>query len=311
MPHRAERTRTLIKLHAAIGAVRKTPGRVPRQQPPDLIRRAYGAALAARLSRARVIAAFEPLLSALPRLVDGVARDRARAAGLRGDASPILDVNGHPYREPVVLHVDSGEAREVQELIERGQRALRSSVSTHEIEQLAAEFARRTSSFQRIQLAKQVRSALGIDLLMADPTIAAMLDNFAVANAQLITKIPDVIAQQTGSSVLDGLQRGKLHADIAKELDARFGYGETRSRLIARDQVGKFYGQVNAARQQEIGVRRFIWRTVHDERVRDEHEELDGQEFAYDDPPDEGLPGEPVLCRCWADPVFDDILAGL
>lgn len=310
MPHRAEKTRTLLRLHGAIGAVKKTPGRVPRQQPPDLLRRQYGAVLAERLSAARVRAAFEPLISALPRLEASAARDRVAATGARSDAV-ILDASGHPYREPYVMRADAGEARELQELIERGGRAMRASVSTREIEQLAEEFGKRTASWQRIQLVKQVRSALGIDIMMADPKIASMLETFMVRNAQLITAIPDEIAHKTGSSVLDALQRGKLHEDIAKELDARFSYGETRSRLIARDQVGKFYGQVNAARQQEIGIRRFIWRTVHDERVRDEHEELDGEEFEYANPPDEGLPGEPILCRCWADPVFDDILEGL
>ncbi len=89
----------------------------------------------------------------------------------------------------------------------------------------------------------------------------------------------------------------------------QFGFGERRSKLIARDQVGKLYGQLNASRQKDIGVEKFTWRTVGDERVRDEHEALDGEVFSYDDPPEEGLPGEEVLCRCSAEPLFSDLLA--
>ena len=44
------------------------------------------------------------------------------------------------------------------------------------------------------------------------------------------------------------------------------------------------------------------------DRVRDEHQELEGETFSYDDPPSEGLPGQPVLCRCFAEPVLDEIL---
>jgi SPP1 gp7 family putative phage head morphogenesis protein len=47
---------------------------------------------------------------------------------------------------------------------------------------------------------------------------------------------------------------------------------------------------------------------VGDERVRDEHEGLDGEQFDYDDLPSEGLPGEPIQCRCYAEPVLSAIL---
>jgi SPP1 gp7 family putative phage head morphogenesis protein len=68
---------------------------------------------------------------------------------------------------------------------------------------------------------------------------------------------------------------------------------------------------VNHARQRELGVERFVWRTMGDERVRDEHDELKGETFSYDDPPEiDGeptLPGDDVQCRCYAEPVLDDL----
>jgi hypothetical protein len=60
-------------------------------------------------------------------------------------------------------------------------------------------------------------------------------------------------------------------------------------------------------RQKQLGVTSFVWQTMGDERVRDEHAERDGQEYEYDDPPDGELPGEPIMCRCWAEPVLDDL----
>ncbi len=48
-----------------------------------------------------------------------------------------------------------------------------------------------------------------------------------------------------------------------------------------------------------------------DERVRPSHEALDGTRQRWDDPPAEGHPGEPINCRCIAEPVlgplFDDL----
>jgi uncharacterized protein with gpF-like domain len=49
--------------------------------------------------------------------------------------------------------------------------------------------------------------------------------------------------------------------------------------------------------------------------VRKHHVALEKQSeetpFPYASPPPEGLPGEPILCRCYAEPVFDDLLAEL
>lgn len=51
-----------------------------------------------------------------------------------------------------------------------------------------------------------------------------------------------------------------------------------------------------------------VQRTARDNRVREEHEALEGESFAWSDPPSEGHPGEPVNCRCYADPDFSELL---
>ena len=58
--------------------------------------------------------------------------------------------------------------------------------------------------------------------------------------------------------------------------------------------------------------------TVNDGRVRDNHAELNGQRFRFDDPPmgggtsedEPGNPGDGILCRCYADPVLDALIEG-
>ena len=48
----------------------------------------------------------------------------------------------------------------------------------------------------------------------------------------------------------------------------------------------------------------YVWNTVGDDRVRGEHEALEGTIRSWDNSPD---PGEDFNCRCWAEPVPDNI----
>ena len=74
------------------------------------------------------------------------------------------------------------------------------------------------------------------------------------------------------------------------------------ARRIARDQISKATGQFNQLRQTDVGVETYIWRTAGDERVRPDHANLDGSVQRWDDPPEIGHPGEPIQCRCRAEP---------
>ena len=47
-----------------------------------------------------------------------------------------------------------------------------------------------------------------------------------------------------------------------------------------------------------------------DERERAHHVDREGKEFNWDKPPDDGHPGQPILCRCYAEavlPEFDEL----
>lgn len=176
---------------------------------------------------------------------------------------------------------------------------------------LAENIAARTVLHNRGQFAKQVRAGLGVDIVIRERGLPALMQGFVAENVALIKDIPEQIAIDVEKIITRGVGSGKLHGDIAGDIEKRWATGNSRAALIARDQVGKFYGQTNAMRQRAIGVESFRWRTVGDDRVRDEHAGLDGLVFRYDDPPSIGLPGEPILCRCYAEPVFDALLGDL
>lgn len=50
---------------------------------------------------------------------------------------------------------------------------------------------------------------------------------------------------------------------------------------------------------------KYIWNTQGDEKVRESHATRAGEMFSFDNPPEDGNPGEPENCRCWAEPVAE------
>jgi SPP1 gp7 family putative phage head morphogenesis protein len=108
-----------------------------------------------------------------------------------------------------------------------------------------------------------------------------------------------------------GLRAGTRVEEIQAEIEDRFAVPAARAEVIARDQVGKFYGQLAQLRQEELGIESYTWRTVGDERVRDPwHTSLDGKVFRWDDPPvtnrrgERNHPGGDIQCRCTAEPII-------
>ena len=223
-------------------------------------------------------------------------------AGLLNDLPKMMEVAANELRQ------DAGEGKKVQDLVNAAIARIGARLSTPQLETLGKRYATQISSYQKIQLKKQVEQTFGVDVFAGDRNLQAMMDGFVSENVGLIRDMPRKILGGVEGVILRGVTGGKLHGQIAEDLNKQFRIGETRAKLIARDQVGKFYGQLNASRQKALGVERFVWETVRDNRVRPEHRDRQGKIFSWDDPPSDGLPGEPINCRCFATPIFDELL---
>lgn len=280
---RANRTVATIRARRELGLTTRRRQVLPRQIPPDMIATDYTRLLLTVVARVRE--AFEPLERELPVLLERVREAR---------------------------RLDVGEGARVRVLIAEAQGRLNSAFPQARIRELAQQFAARTSTWQRLQLAKQVRAAVGVDLFVVDPAALTEAFNAWVENQvdffqDLATDTARQVQLEASRAITDGLSTREVTDNLAK----RFGFAENRARLIARDQIGKLYGQINAQRQQALGVDTFIWRTVQDRRVRPEHTGREGREFKFSDPPSDGIPGEPVQCRCFAEPSFQEMLDAL
>jgi SPP1 gp7 family putative phage head morphogenesis protein len=264
-----------------VGKRPKRRGRLPRQLEPVGVQREYKAALLVVLKSAR-----EKLQRRLEQHLPGI----VRRAGLVRDAIAGIDY-----------------AAEISALVEQASAELFAEFPNERLRQLALQYANRTQAFQRAQLAKQTMAALGIDLFKAEPWLQDAMGQFASANVSLIRSIPQQFFQQIEQRLVQGVRSGQTVNELADEVQDRYGVSESRAQLIARDQIGKLYGNVQEARQRDLGIKAYYWRTAQDERVREEHAAREGELFQWTAPPDDGHPGEPIQCRCWAEPDFSDV----
>ena len=164
--------------------------------------------------------------------------------------------------------------------------------------------AQQVDGVSKTEFRKQVRAAYGIDILRGEPQLADLLSAWTEENAALIKSIPDRLTEQLRSEFTTAFTNGTSLRDLTKIVRDKTGLSDTRSMLIAGDQIGKLTGRLDRMRQESVGVQSYHWITSGDERVRPLHRARNGKEFRWDSPPSDGHPGQPIRCRCTASPIF-------
>lgn len=242
---------------------------------------------AVRKARSRIFQLISDLLvSRLPEL--------ERAAGVRADGSQTrLDIDTWA---DVVRRIMGDIRSQLGDQVDLYNEIAQGSLEETSVQNLKS-------------LRAQFRRALGVDVFVNDPQLEEVAKSWVSENASLIKNADDDLLQRVENSVFRGFRGGRRAGDIAEEIVKATGISQRRANLIAIDQVQKLNGQLTRNRQRNLGVNSYIWRTVIDERVRKEHRRREGRVFSWDDPPSDGHPGEPINCRCFAEPNIDDMLS--
>lgn len=163
-----------------------------------------------------------------------------------------------------------------------------------------------TETDERLKAA--IKKSVKIDIsgfLSRSGPIQTVTEAAMKANTALIKSVPEQYFQKLDDALSKNMERGMRYEDLAKEVERIGDVTESRAKLIARDQTSKLNGAMTQIRQMSLGIEKYVWQTANDERVREAHADLDGNEFKWSSPPSEGHPGEAVNCRCVAIPVFD------
>lgn len=266
---------------SGITGVRLHRGKMPRQHPPDMVAVHYYQLLKPMLSQMLRIALHE-----IKPQLEGWER---HAGTYRGDSA-------------------GSEAKKLFETL-AGQ--FFREFDNRELAHIPNRVGRQLSEYQKGQLAKQIRSQLSVDVVKDEPWLESQISDFVAENVALIKTVPQKFFSEIEALTIRGISYGERPDKIAKDIQQRYGVAEFNAKRIAKDQSNKFFGRLNSIRQKSLGIEKFVWRTAEDERVRPEHEELDGETFPWTEPPSEGLPGQPVLCRCEGEPDFSGIVEAL
>ena len=165
----------------------------------------------------------------------------------------------------------------------------------------------RVDGYHRAKLIQTFRSALGVDVRMflTRPAVAAFMAERISENVDLVKTIPPRfhagLKQRVGEEFAQApFDQQRLRAMLRDEYQSS-GYNLRR---LTRDQTNKQVGGLSKLRHNQLGITRFIWRSVQDQRVRAECRQDNGNtyEWSKGSPIDGATPGTRVQDRCTAEP---------
>lgn len=184
---------------------------------------------------------------------------------------------------------------------------------TSQAENIANGFVNRGNAQNQQEVSKNLKNQTGIDLstyLGNSPRIAEKVNAMTTANVQLIKSISSQYLDKVQNAVTQAVVNGKPNKDLVQQIKDIGKTTEKRAIFIARDQSSKLNAALTQARHEDVGIKKYMWSTSLDERVRDSHADKEGQIFEYANPPaDTGNPGHDFNCRCVAIPVLDDVVS--
>ena|GEM_PF-3500366 len=181
------------------------------------------------------------------------------------------------------------------------------------LQQQVEDYSRLILDYSKRQWVRSIHQIRQLDPLTNDARLEEILRAQVHENVRLIKSIPEKYFDDVERVVMDGVRKGKGIKEITEEITAV--YPSKTAGLIARDQCGSFAGALSREHFSQAGLKTYIWRNMQDERVRGNpmgryphaqysHWDREGKVFAWDDAdgevPEDGHPGFPIACRCWA-----------
>lgn len=151
-------------------------------------------------------------------------------------------------------------------------------------------------------------------------------------SVDLITSLPREAAQRvrelSEKSIFTGGRweaiAGERWDEIYQGLADTSAVSQSRANTIARTEVARAQSIFSSLRAQHAGSEVFRWQTAGDADVRELHREISRGKgrvkgtplgnglYRWDDPPElddgqPGLPGTVWNCRCWAEPLLEEV----
>jgi SPP1 gp7 family putative phage head morphogenesis protein len=116
------------------------------------------------------------------------------------------------------------------------------------------------------------------------PENKAIIESWARENARLITNMIDDEQQRVASIISSTFRRGGQITDARKEIQVALNVSKKRADLIAQNEYGNLYGQLERLNNEQLGIEYYEWNSRLDKRVRRSHAVLEGKICKWDDP---------------------------
>ena len=276
-----------------MAAKKKKPKRGKSTPQPTIIARAY------RDRLTKLVAQCRPAINAAVKRFAALQAKRGDSVVVHGNRTSVLITDA----AEAVRRSMAGVRVELDTVVKKARPGL-----------LAQGVSTKTAAFAVAAVDKSVRGIVTIDV--GDVADTAIRSRFIRENVSLITSIPKQLASDVEAELAEAWSVGRDMSVLAARIEERFGVATNRARLIARDQVATLNSRVAAKRQQQLGITRYEWSTSLDERVRGNpsglypnadpsHWDREGKIYSWDDPPEDGHPGEAINCRCTAIAIVD------
>jgi SPP1 gp7 family putative phage head morphogenesis protein len=142
---------------------------------------------------------------------------------------------------------------------------------------------------------------LGLDVREGDEHLQGMVRSARERSLSFIRQHLTTYAQDVRDIITDPDNFGLSAKEIAAQIEERAGVAASRAETVARDQTLRFNRELTKERHRDAGVTQFEWSTSMDERVRPEHQALEGKVFDWANPPEEI---DDINCRCTQVPII-------
>lgn len=171
----------------------------------------------------------------------------------------------------------------------------------------------RVEQWTRVRMLETLKAGLGKDagLILFPEDVKHEIAASLQGNLALIRDLDRDARKRLEQVIWQGVLKNHSLSEIEAALSQQFGIVGGRAKVIARDQTHKLTADLVRLRHQQMGIVEYAWHTREDDRVRGNpaglypkarpsHWAREGKIFRYNQPPEDGNPGEPILCRCVA-----------
>ena len=170
--------------------------------------------------------------------------------------------------------------------------------------------------FELLETLDRRFSFRGTPLVYSDH-INAFVRSALIVNARGVSDLAEAHSRRIRNAVYDGIIAGLTTKEIGKMLQKATTITLRGAELLARNQVSTVNGKISLMAMGEAGVKKYIWRTARDERVRGNpsgiwpngrpsHYKREGKQYDIKKGagPRDRHPGLGQLCRCYQEYIL-------